>query len=82
MTMEALSQRVDERLDYCHLLEFGYFLAPDAADPLGVLEAARLVDSLGYELLGVQEVAPRVRERVTERRAFSPVPAISQERGA
>ena len=48
MPMEALSQRVDERLDYGHPLEFG----------------------------------SRLRERVAERRAFSPVPAISQERGA
>ena len=30
MTMEALSQPVDERLDYGHPLEFGYFLVPDA----------------------------------------------------
>ena len=55
MTTEALSQRVDERLDYGHPLEFGYFLVPDAAHPQGVLETARLVDSLDYELLGVQD---------------------------
>jgi hypothetical protein len=28
-------------MDYGHPLEFGYFLTPDAGDPLGVLETAR-----------------------------------------
>jgi alkanesulfonate monooxygenase SsuD/methylene tetrahydromethanopterin reductase-like flavin-dependent oxidoreductase (luciferase family) len=42
-------------MDYGHPLEFGYFLTPDAGDPLGVLETARLVDGLGYDLLGVQD---------------------------
>jgi alkanesulfonate monooxygenase SsuD/methylene tetrahydromethanopterin reductase-like flavin-dependent oxidoreductase (luciferase family) len=53
--MEAQSQSVNERLDYGHPLEFGYFLVPDAGDPLGVLETARLADGLGYDLLGVQD---------------------------
>ena len=53
--MEALSQPLTEGLDYGHPLEFGYFLNPDAGDPLGVLETARLVDGLGYDLLGVQD---------------------------
>ena len=55
MTMEPLSQQVDERAEYGPPLEFGYFLVPDAADPQGVLETARLVDVLGYDLLGVQD---------------------------
>jgi alkanesulfonate monooxygenase SsuD/methylene tetrahydromethanopterin reductase-like flavin-dependent oxidoreductase (luciferase family) len=55
MTMEALSQQLNEGLDYGHPLEFGYFLTPDAGDPAGVLETARLVDGLGYDLLGVQD---------------------------
>jgi alkanesulfonate monooxygenase SsuD/methylene tetrahydromethanopterin reductase-like flavin-dependent oxidoreductase (luciferase family) len=42
-------------MDYGHPLEFGYFLSPDADDPLGVLETARLVDRLGYDVVGVQD---------------------------
>jgi alkanesulfonate monooxygenase SsuD/methylene tetrahydromethanopterin reductase-like flavin-dependent oxidoreductase (luciferase family) len=41
--------------DYRHQIEFGYFLVPDAANPDGVLETARLADRLGYDLLGVQD---------------------------
>ncbi len=41
--------------DYGHQIEFGYFLSPDADDPEGVLETARLTDQLGYDLLGVQD---------------------------
>jgi alkanesulfonate monooxygenase SsuD/methylene tetrahydromethanopterin reductase-like flavin-dependent oxidoreductase (luciferase family) len=42
-------------MDYGHPLEFGYFLTPDAGDPHGVLATARLVDGLGYDLIGVQD---------------------------
>jgi alkanesulfonate monooxygenase SsuD/methylene tetrahydromethanopterin reductase-like flavin-dependent oxidoreductase (luciferase family) len=42
-------------MDYGHPLEFGYFLTPDAGDPLGVLEIARFADGLGYDLLAVQD---------------------------
>jgi alkanesulfonate monooxygenase SsuD/methylene tetrahydromethanopterin reductase-like flavin-dependent oxidoreductase (luciferase family) len=42
-------------MDYGHSLEFGYFLIPEAADPVGVLETARLADRLGYDLLAVQD---------------------------
>jgi alkanesulfonate monooxygenase SsuD/methylene tetrahydromethanopterin reductase-like flavin-dependent oxidoreductase (luciferase family) len=45
----------DEMPDYGHEIEFGYFLIPDADDPEGVLETARLADRLGYELLAVQD---------------------------
>ena len=55
MAGEALSQPSNESLDYGHPLEFGYFLVPDAGDPLGVLETARLADGLDYDLLGVQD---------------------------
>jgi alkanesulfonate monooxygenase SsuD/methylene tetrahydromethanopterin reductase-like flavin-dependent oxidoreductase (luciferase family) len=55
MAPEALLQPLNERLDYGHPLEFGYFLTPDAGDPLGVLETARLLDALGYDLIGVQD---------------------------
>ncbi len=41
--------------DYGHDIEFGYFLVPDAGDPKGVLETARLADRLGYDLLAVQD---------------------------
>ena len=36
--------------DYGHEIEFGYFLVPDADDPQGVLDTARLADRLGYDL--------------------------------
>ncbi len=55
MSTEALSQPTNEMLDYGHALEFGYFLTPDAGDPLGVLETARIIDGLGYDLVGVQD---------------------------
>ena len=42
-------------MDYGHSLEFGYFLVPEAADPRGVLETARLADQLGYDVLAVQD---------------------------
>jgi alkanesulfonate monooxygenase SsuD/methylene tetrahydromethanopterin reductase-like flavin-dependent oxidoreductase (luciferase family) len=42
-------------MDYGQPLEFAYFLNPDAGDPQGVLETARLVDALGYDLLAVQD---------------------------
>jgi alkanesulfonate monooxygenase SsuD/methylene tetrahydromethanopterin reductase-like flavin-dependent oxidoreductase (luciferase family) len=48
-------QPLNEELDYGQPLEFGYFLVPDAGDPLGVLEMSRLVDGLGYDLIGVQD---------------------------
>ena len=41
--------------DYGHEIEFGYFLVPDASDPRGVLETARVADRLGYDLLAVQD---------------------------
>ena len=50
-----LEEPLKQALDYGHPLEFGYFLTPDAGDPLGVLETARLVDALGYDLVGVQD---------------------------
>jgi alkanesulfonate monooxygenase SsuD/methylene tetrahydromethanopterin reductase-like flavin-dependent oxidoreductase (luciferase family) len=42
-------------MDYGHSLEFAYFLTPDANDPQGVLQIARLVDGLGYDLIAVQD---------------------------
>jgi alkanesulfonate monooxygenase SsuD/methylene tetrahydromethanopterin reductase-like flavin-dependent oxidoreductase (luciferase family) len=41
--------------DYGHEIEFGYFLSPDAGDPQGLLQTARLADQLGYDLLAVQD---------------------------
>jgi Luciferase-like monooxygenase len=51
----ALARSSNESLDYGHRLEFGYFLTPDAGNPVGVLETARLLDALGYDLIGVQD---------------------------
>ncbi len=68
--------------DYGHQGEFGYFLVPDAGDPQGVLETARLADRLGFSTLllttppdpdmlrtYIKDVAPHVRERVAAARA-------------
>lgn len=41
--------------DYGQPLEFGYFLLPDAGNPLETLETARLLDRLGYDLIGIQD---------------------------
>lgn len=41
--------------DYGRPLEFGYFLEPGAADPARTLAAGRLVDALGFDLLGIQD---------------------------
>ena len=65
MSTETSSQPLYESLDYGHSLEFGYFLVPDAGDPLGVLETARLADGLGAAAqanLAIDRAArPRVR---------------------
>jgi alkanesulfonate monooxygenase SsuD/methylene tetrahydromethanopterin reductase-like flavin-dependent oxidoreductase (luciferase family) len=42
-------------VDYGHHLEFGFFLVPEAGDPAGLLETGRLLDQLGYDLVGVQD---------------------------
>src|SRR5438445_12206919 len=42
-------------MDYGHPLEFGFFLKPDAGDPGGVLQTARLLGAVGYDLIGVQD---------------------------
>jgi alkanesulfonate monooxygenase SsuD/methylene tetrahydromethanopterin reductase-like flavin-dependent oxidoreductase (luciferase family) len=55
MMSSTVQQPLTEHLDYGHPVEFGYFLTPEAGDPLGVLETARLVDGLGYDLIGVQD---------------------------
>lgn len=41
--------------DYGHDLLFGYFLTPDAGHSEAVVELARLADSLGLDILGVQD---------------------------
>ena len=41
--------------DYGRQIEFAYFLSPDADDPDGVVETARLADRLGYDLVGIQD---------------------------
>jgi alkanesulfonate monooxygenase SsuD/methylene tetrahydromethanopterin reductase-like flavin-dependent oxidoreductase (luciferase family) len=41
--------------DHRHPLEFGYFLLPASADPAATLATARLLDELGYDLIGIQD---------------------------
>lgn len=41
--------------DYGHPIEFGYFLLPDHGDPSGTLSLARTLDTLGYDLIGIQD---------------------------
>ena len=55
MNASAAPHPLSEELDYGHSVEFGYFLIPDGGDPQGVLETARLVDGLDYDLIGVQD---------------------------
>jgi alkanesulfonate monooxygenase SsuD/methylene tetrahydromethanopterin reductase-like flavin-dependent oxidoreductase (luciferase family) len=41
--------------DYGHDLEFGFFLDPATGDPVRTLEIARILDDLGYDLIGIQD---------------------------
>jgi len=41
--------------DYGQPLQFGYFLTPDASNYPELLRIARLVDSLGLDLIGIQD---------------------------
>jgi alkanesulfonate monooxygenase SsuD/methylene tetrahydromethanopterin reductase-like flavin-dependent oxidoreductase (luciferase family) len=41
--------------DYAQDLQFGFFLEPSAADAEELLQTARLLDELGYDLIGVQD---------------------------
>jgi alkanesulfonate monooxygenase SsuD/methylene tetrahydromethanopterin reductase-like flavin-dependent oxidoreductase (luciferase family) len=41
--------------DHGHELRFGFFLEPSAADAEQVLQTARRLDELGYDLIGVQD---------------------------
>ena len=41
--------------DYGHALEFGFFLDPATGDPARTLEIARILDRLGYDLIGIQD---------------------------
>jgi alkanesulfonate monooxygenase SsuD/methylene tetrahydromethanopterin reductase-like flavin-dependent oxidoreductase (luciferase family) len=42
-------------LDHGRTLEFGIFLYPAVNEPAAVLDTARLLDQLGYELIGIQD---------------------------
>jgi alkanesulfonate monooxygenase SsuD/methylene tetrahydromethanopterin reductase-like flavin-dependent oxidoreductase (luciferase family) len=42
-------------LDRGRTLEFGFFLDPAAEDPAAVLDTARLLDRLGFDLIGIQD---------------------------
>ena len=41
--------------DHGRTLEFGFFLDPAADEPAAALDTARLLDQLGYDLIGIQD---------------------------
>ena len=42
-------------MTYGHPIQFGYFLTPDATDPIEVLRRAQVCDRVGYDLIGIQD---------------------------
>ena len=40
--------------DYGHDLQFGFFLDPTTGTPERTIEIARILDDLGYDLIGIQ----------------------------
>ena len=40
--------------DYGHDLQFGFFLDPATGNPERTVEIARILDDLGYDLIGIQ----------------------------
>jgi hypothetical protein len=42
-------------MDYGRPVQFGYFLTPFAADYPEVLRRAKLADTLGMDLIGIQD---------------------------
>jgi alkanesulfonate monooxygenase SsuD/methylene tetrahydromethanopterin reductase-like flavin-dependent oxidoreductase (luciferase family) len=42
-------------VDYGHDLQFGFFLDPSTGHPERTVEIARILDELGYDLIGVQD---------------------------
>ncbi|GAA0593741.1 LLM class flavin-dependent oxidoreductase [Actinomadura livida] len=61
--------------DYGRTLEFGYFLVPDADDPL--LELARTADRAGLDLIGVQD-HPYQRRYVDTWTLLSMIAAVTE----
>ncbi|MDP9367170.1 MAG: LLM class flavin-dependent oxidoreductase [Chloroflexota bacterium] len=41
--------------DYGHDLQFGFFLDPSTGNPARTIEIARILDDLGYDLIGIQD---------------------------
>jgi len=41
--------------DYGHEIQFGFFLDPAIGNPARTIELARIIDDLGYDLIGVQD---------------------------
>ncbi len=41
--------------DYGHNLQFGFFLDPSTSNPDRTIEIARILDDLGYDLIGIQD---------------------------
>ena len=42
-------------VDYGHDLQYGFFLDPSTGHPERTVEIARILDELGYDLIGVQD---------------------------
>jgi alkanesulfonate monooxygenase SsuD/methylene tetrahydromethanopterin reductase-like flavin-dependent oxidoreductase (luciferase family) len=61
--------------DYGRPLEFGYFLVPNAGDPL--LDTARMADRLGLDLIGVQD-HPYQRRYVDTWTLLSMIAAVTE----
>ena len=77
MSVETLSKPLNESLDDGESLEFGYVLVPDAGDPSGVLETARVADGLGSATTCSAPrdrllTSPQLRQRLAERAAPRP----------
>ena len=41
--------------DYGHDLQFGFFVDPSTGNPDRTVEIARILDDLGYDLIGIQD---------------------------
>ncbi len=41
--------------DYGHDIQFGFFLDPATGNPARTIELARIIDDLGYDLIGIQD---------------------------
>ena len=56
--------------DYGHDLQFGFFLDPATGNPERTVEIARILDDLGYDLIGIMLGLSRLTTTTTR---FRPV---------